>query len=74
MFAHNECVGVCVWGSYSVALQTGACLGLAVTLLLAQTEMDSHVAVQGQGYSWLSPSPVHQQDKHTDAEGQTHSL
>ncbi len=77
-FDYHEYVGVCVhvfvWGLYSVALLTGACLGLAVTLLLAQTEMDSHAAVEGQGYSWLSPSPVHQQHKHTDTEGQAHSL
>lgn len=76
--AYNErvgvCVHVCVWGLYSVALLTGACLGLAVMLLLGQTEMDSHAAVEGQGYSWLSPSPVHQQHKHTNTEGQTHSL
>eukprot|EP00064_Thunnus_orientalis_P012137 superscaffoldBa00001822_g12171 len=45
----KECV--CVWGSYSVAFLTGACL--AVTLLRAETEMDSYAA-EGQGYSWLS--------------------
>lgn len=68
------CAYVCVWGSYSVALLTGACLSLAVTLLLAETEMDSHAAVEGQGYSWLSPSPVHQQHKHTNTGGQAHFL
>lgn len=51
VFACNECVGVCVLvcgrGSYSAALLTGACL--AVTLPLAETEMDSHAAVEGQG-------------------------
>lgn len=65
----SVCFCVCM-GSYSVAALTGACLSLVVMLLIAETEMDSHAAVEGQGYSWLSPSPVH----HADTEGQAHSL
>lgn len=34
--------------------------------------MDSHAAVEGREYSWLSPNPVHHQHKHTKR--QAHSL
>lgn len=52
-------ISVCVFvraGSYSAAaLLTGGCL--AVTLPRAETEMDGHAAVEGQGWRWLSSAP-----------------
>lgn len=51
---------------YSVTFLTGACLSLAVTLLLTDTEMNSHAAVEGQGGTLLSPSAEHQQHKQTN--------